>query len=83
MKQLLNHQIIAYNMGDGWRVDIVILADEYEAWIYEEDHGVKTLMFGLSQEQTRFRSFCDMVQDNFEEYKRIYTEEVIEGGSNA
>lgn len=75
MKKLLSNHITAHDMGEGWRVDIVTTADTYEAWIYKEGYGIKTLMFGSSQPQNRF---CDMVQDNFEDYKKSYIDEVID-----
>ena len=79
MRELLNNQITAYDMGNGWRVDIVVSANEYGAWIYHDGYGVKDFMFGVDQNQTRFGDFCDLVRGNFEEYKALYAEEVMDG----
>ena len=78
MRQILSTQTAVYDMGEGWRVDIVTTPETYEAWIYHKDYGVKNLLFGTSTD-TRFNIFCDMIERNFEEYKQDYINDYMEG----
>lgn len=66
-----------YDMGDGFRVDIMEADDNYyEAWIYHENYGQKDLMFG-SAEIANLGHFVEMVEANFHDYRRDYFLDVM------
>lgn len=83
MKQILTTNTFTYDMGKKWRMDIVVMPkkDYAEAWIYREDYGIKSLMFGSSYNQSTCRTldyFIDMAYANFYDYKEIYEEEYMD-----
>ena len=78
MKEILNNQIIPHDMGNGWRIDIVVSEDTFEAWIYHSGYGIKELMFGIEKKTSTYQAFCDMVETNFEEYRNDYEDEYID-----
>lgn len=63
-----------YDFGNGYRVDIVKMKNYYEAWIYHDDYGVKSMMFGSNN--TNNNDFLEMVDRNFIDYKELYQKEV-------
>lgn len=77
MKEL---QVITktYDMGDGYRIDIVELAEEYEAWIYEVSNEVKMLMFGCPKSQQTYEEFLSMVEANFPSYQEDYCKQFVD-----
>lgn len=78
MKEILNNQIIPLDMGEGWKIDIVVSEDTYEAWIYYHVCGIKELMFGVKKATSQYKDFCDMVEANFEEYRDSYEAEYMQ-----
>ena len=78
MKEILNNQVIPHDIGDGWRIDIVVLNDSFQSWIYHKDYGVKTLMFGVDKRNTTYKDFCKMVETNFPEYQTDYVKEYMQ-----
>lgn len=55
----------------GYLIDIVTLKNDYEAWIYVEDDGVKHLMFGMPKEQQNYKEFCKIVEANINDYRDL------------
>ena len=76
MVKIDNIKTTTYDAGDGWRVDIVEMPGEYEAYLYREDYGVKSLMFGCPIDQNgehwTVERFAELVQDGLDEYKAQY-----------
>lgn len=60
---------------DGFLVDIVTRDDEYEVWLYHQNYGVKSLMFGVSNLNTSYNDFLSMVIYNVEDYVLFYCNE--------
>lgn len=60
-----------YEYGE-FRVDIVDNGTEYEAWIYKNNYGIKSLMFGVPRHQQTMEEFINIVQANLETYEREY-----------
>lgn len=55
----------------GYLIDIVTLRNDYEAWIYCEDDGVKHLMFGMPKEQQSYEEFLEIVEANIDDYRDL------------
>lgn len=60
-----------YEYGE-FRVDIVDNGTEYEAWIYKNNYGIKSLMFGAPRHQQTMEEFINIVQANLETYEKEY-----------
>lgn len=58
-----------YTIGgcDGFMIDIVDHGGEYEAFIYHEDYGIKSLMFGCSKTQKYGDVYMNMSLDEFKD----------------
>ena len=71
---------IDYPSVPGFMVDIVETPEEYEAWIYHENVGIKDFMFGGPKSQSKDRSdFCDLVEVNLhvQDYISSYIDEYM------
>ena len=71
--KIINHG--TYDVGGGYFIDIVENngPDEtYEAWMYNEQYGVKSLMFGLHKSDVTMDEFIEIVEKNIRQHKRIY-----------
>ena len=82
MKMNSYYQTITFEIENepGFMVDIVENANEYEAWLYHKDYGVKSLMFGSEKKQHNGKAdFCDMVEANLinQPYINNYMEEYM------
>ena len=65
-----------YYAHAGWYIDIVEKSEEYEAWIYCEDHGIKMFMFGTPKDYL-YEHFMENVIVNATDYAKIYAKEII------
>lgn len=79
MKEL-NMTIKTYDMGDGWRMDIIDKGDDLqygnkEAWIHHYGYGEKQLMFGANDELDKF---VELAAASFGDYKQCYKDLVID-----
>lgn len=75
MKPFYKNIILNLEYDDEYLIDIVILPDGgYEAWLYERDGGVKTLMFGGNEGTVT--DFIEIVEANVEEH--IFMRHVID-----
>ena len=69
--------------GESFKVDIETTRKEYSAWLYSDQYGVKSLMFGFlkkqphSGEKTSYYDFLEMVENNLLEYCIIYIQEIM------
>lgn len=69
MKPNNNIQTITFDVAlpsvPGFRVDIIETPEEFEAWLYHINIGIKEFMFGSGKEQHKNRTdFCEMVEVN-------------------
>lgn len=66
-----------YEYGD-WRVDVVDHDDQYEAYLYHPDFGVKDMMFGVPKSQElpegkmNLELFLKLVEANLENQGYIF-----------
>lgn len=75
MKEV-NYITKTYYAHEGWYIDIVEKSEEYEAWIYCEDYGIKMFMFGITKAYS-YEFFMEKVIANAIDYAKIYAKEVI------
>lgn len=68
-----------YKHGE-FRVDIVDNGTEYEAWIYKNNYGIKSLMFGAPCNQQTMEEFINIVKANLETYEKEYNLDCNEYG---
>ena len=85
MKEIKNIVTTTYEVRDNFRVDIVILPNEFEAWIYQKDNGYKSFMFGLCKNQPdakdgetyiTYDRFIEIVENNLDEYIDSYIDDM-------
>ena len=71
---------ITYECGGGFFVDIVENTREkvHRAYIYHENYGIKSLMFGCPASTTKHHDFFEMVVAGIEEYKEDYINEYMD-----
>ncbi len=58
-----------YDAGNGFLVDIEVIENKAEAWIYHERYGIKDLMFGTeigSKHVPDYNAFVELVEANLE-----------------
>ena len=85
MFRRLTRQTTSYKVSDysDYIVDIVELSDEWEAWLYHKDYGVKMFMFGWLKHQEPFdgpkdwthKMFLELVDANVNDYIDDYEDE--------
>ena len=61
MKKLAYATETYETMIPGFIVDIVSKPDMYEAWLYHEKYGVKSMMFGMDKENISHDPFLEIV----------------------
>lgn len=72
-----------YDMGDGFRLEVVETDEEHEAWIYHKDYGIKALMLGVDKHlYSHYGDYCDgyfaeTVRNNLDSYKELYKDEYM------
>lgn len=64
-----------YEYDAGYYIDIVEKSEEYEAFIYHKDYGIKLHMFGMPKSQQDYTAFLDIVEANAGDYIKDYKEE--------
>lgn len=80
LSKIENINITTYEYKNGTMIEIVEKDDSFEAWIYDENYGVKDLMWGEPIHNTRFgkpyvqtyENFVKLVEENIEEYIEDY-----------
>ena len=75
--KMTSNKTDTYNIGTGYKVDIVTLKNTYEAWIYHKDYGIKELMCGMPKAQQTYRDFIKIVCRNIDNYKQGYEAEYM------
>ena len=65
-----------YKYRDGWYVDIVKDDDGLGVWLYREEYGIKSYMFGIPEKMTD-EQFLQLVENNIDGYIPGYIEDVI------
>lgn len=58
-------------------VDVNTLPENYEAWIYHKEYGVKMLMFGMPKYQQSYEEFLELVDDDAATYIDNYSQEYM------
>lgn len=80
MKEIRTNNTKTYDAGENFLVDIVILPDEYEAWIYKKDSGYKSLVFGIPKYQPytniTYDEFLEIVTENLDKYIDGYIDDM-------
>ena len=71
MKEIKEIKTYTYDMGDGFRVDIVtdFEKSEYEAWVYHTNYGKKIQMFGVEILSTSYKELMEMAETNHYDYR--------------
>lgn len=73
--KILNIKTTTYDVGDGFRVDIVQDGKHFDAYIFHQDYGIKTHMFGVATGTVD--EFVSLVEGSLEEDKAIYEEDYM------
>lgn len=73
-----NERTTTYTYTDNFKVDILENDTKYEAWIYHEKYGIKSLMFGMPKEQQPLSDFLEIVDGSMEEYIDEYTNDYMQ-----
>ena len=85
MKELKSYKTTTFESGK-WIIDIVEKRDCFEAWLSIKNYCEKSYMFGSAKKQHHvngtawtqtFDFFCEIVEANLPEYKKIFLEEHI------
>lgn len=72
-KKIIHHA--TYDVGDEFFIDITENNGPdktYEAWMWNEQYGVKSLMFGIRKSDYSLDEFTEIVEKNVRQHKRIY-----------
>lgn len=64
----VNNEITTYEYENKICVDIVETPDDFEAWIYDKDYGIKELMWGEPKNKQTFEGFKKLVSANIKNY---------------
>ena len=70
---------VTFDVGGGFRVDVQQDNNNFEAWLWEQNYGVKTQMFGMHTDDVSFKEFVELVEaalDN-EPYIQDYIDEYM------
>lgn len=68
--------IDVYDYDDEYCIDIITTNDTYEAWLYQYNCGMKSLMFGMPIPQQSKEQFLEIVEANVEDYIPLYCDEI-------
>ena len=71
----IEYKTETYWCGGDWLVDVVTTPDNFEAYLYHKNCGVKKLMFGMPIEQQSYEEFIEIVEGNVDDYTGPYLEE--------
>jgi hypothetical protein len=79
------YTVKTYTVKKGFRVDILTYKDEYEAWLYKKDNGMKSFMFGIPIRQRKldgtpytitYNDFLEKVEVNVKYYIPDYLKDI-------
>lgn len=73
MKKIIT-ETTTYDVGDGFRIDVVHEGIHFDGWIYHEDYGIKSHMFGTTVNSVN--EFLEMVDVKL--YINLYREEYMD-----
>lgn len=65
-------KIEVIDMTKGWLMDVVTTKDTYEFWIYRENIGIKSLMFGLPKDKQSYDQALEIAKINYPDYMDDY-----------
>ena len=68
--------IDVYDYDDEYCIDIITTNDTYEAWLYKNNYGMKSLMFGSPIQQQSKEEFLKIVAINVDDYIPLYCDEL-------
>lgn len=72
-----DRKITVYELDDGFYLDIADGKDGYEAWLYHEDYGIKSMMFSIPFSKAGKKRFKEIVEQNIDEYISSYEEDYM------
>ena len=59
----------------GFYVDIVSTGKLYETWLFNEQYGIKSFMYGVYKKDFTLKDVIEMAESNIEEYIHHYKED--------
>ena len=68
-----------YEYDDGFRVEIVIGDENYEAWLWHKNYGIKASMFGMPKSQQSYEDFLETVEATIIEDIIAYAQDYMDG----
>lgn len=74
MLKKIDKTLVAAYAYEDYRIEILEMDGEYEAWLQHKDYGVKDLMFGAMKEQTSLDEFVTAVENELDKYIETYEE---------
>lgn len=80
LKKIADHKTETFDVGEGYLMDVITMPSNemYEAWIYHKDYGIKSLMFGISQNDMTYEEFIETAYCNTDDYISFYEEEYMD-----
>ena len=78
MKEIRNITTVTYELNNGFRCDVVITPDMIETWIYHEDYGIKSHIFGMDNKNTSLDEVISIIKECSEEYMDSYRNEFMD-----
>lgn len=77
MAKVLDFVYQAYEVENGFIIEFVTTPTTFEAWLYHESEGIKTLMFGVDKKTTDYTKFQKMVLAVQDDYIKDYKETIM------
>ena len=73
----INVKTETYELDSNFRVDVTTEGNSAEAWIYNIEYGIKTLIFtvNLKENNQTIEDFMAMVENSLDEEIEFYTKE--------
>lgn len=73
----INVKTETYELDSNFRVDVTTEGNSAEAWIYNTEYGIKTLIFtiNLKENNQTMEDFMAMVENSLDEEIEFYTKE--------
>ena len=65
---------VTYEVKDNYFLDLVTKEDSYEAWIYNSQYGIKTMIYGVPRYQNTKEEFLEILEETIDEDINFYKE---------
>ena len=66
------------NEYPGYIIEVIEVAEIYEAWLSHEDYGVKSLMFGLLKKDVSFEKMIEITEGNLGLHIELYNDDYVD-----